>query len=108
NDALAVISDSGNPNPDLPLTTTDFGAAYLKNYKLPGMPQQALSIGAEYRDPHYWWIGANANYLASNYLDVSALLRTEHFFENPDSPGNVFEDIDPNRTKQLLKQEKFN
>ncbi|MHA3789917.1 carboxypeptidase-like regulatory domain-containing protein [Flavobacterium hauense] len=108
NDALAVISDSENPNPDLPLTTTDFGMAYLKNYRLPGMPQQAVSIGAEYRDPHYWWIGANANYLASNYLDVSALLRTEHFFENPDSPGNVFEDIDPNRAKQLLKQEKFN
>lgn len=107
NDALAVINDSGNPNPDLPLTTTDFGKAYLKNYKLPGMPQQAVSIGAEYRDPHYWWIGANANYLASNYLDVSALLRTEHFFENPDSPGNIFEDIDPNRAKQLLAQERF-
>lgn len=107
NDALAVINDSGNPNPDLPLTTTDFGKAYLENYRLPGMPQQAVSIGAEYRDPHYWWIGANANYLASNYLDVSALLRTEHFFENPDSPGNVFEDIDPNRAKQLLTQEKF-
>lgn len=107
NDALAVINDSGNPNPDLPLTTTDFGKAYLKNYRLPGMPQQAASIGAEYRDPHYWWVGVNANYLASNYLDVSALLRTEHFFENPDSPGNVFEDIDPNRAKQLLQQEKF-
>jgi len=108
NDALAVINgDNGNPIADLPLTTTNFGQAYLKNYRLPGMPQQAFSIGAEYRDPNYWWIGANANYLAANYIDVSALLRTQHFFENPDSPGNVFTDIDNNRAKQLLHQEKF-
>lgn len=109
NDALAVINgDDGNPIANLPLTSADFGKAYLKNYKLSGMPQQAMSIGAEYRDPNYWWIGANANYLADNYIDVSALLRTQHFFENPDSPGNIFEDIDENRAKQLLKQEKFN
>ena len=109
NDALAVINgDNGNPIPDLPLTTTNFGKAYLKNYKLSGMPQQAISLGAEYRDPNYWWIGANANYLANNYIDVSALLRTQHFFENPDSPGNVFEGIDTNRARQLLHQEKFN
>lgn len=109
NDALAVINaDNGNPVADLPLTATDFGKAYLKNYRLAGMPQQAVSIGAEYRDPNYWWIGANANYLASNYIDVSALLRTQHFFENPASPGNVFEDIDPSRAQQLLDQEKFN
>lgn len=109
NDALAVINsnDDGTTIIGNPLTTTDFGKAYLKNYRLPGMPQQAVSIGAEYRDPNYWWVGANANYLAGSYVDVSALLRTQHFFENPDSPGNVFEDIDPERAKQMLKQEKF-
>ncbi|MDV6167806.1 hypothetical protein R1T16_05175 [Flavobacterium sp. DG1-102-2] len=35
------------------------------------------------------------------------MLRTQHFFENPDSPGNVFTDIDDNRARQLLHQEKF-
>ncbi len=110
NDALAIINsnDDGTTVIGSPLTTTDFGKAYLKNYRLPGVPQQAFSIGAEYRDPHYWWLGANANYLAANYVDVSALLRTKHFFENPDSPGNAFEDIDENRAKQMLHQEKFN
>lgn len=109
NNALAIINsnDDGTTVIGIPLTTTNFGEAYLKNYRLPGMPQQAFSIGAEYRDPHYWWIGANANCLASNYVDVSALLRTESFFENPKSPGNVFTDIDPNRAQQMLKQEKF-
>lgn len=109
NDAIAIINsnEDGTAIIGAPLTTTNFGEAYLKNYRLPGMPQQAFSIGGEYRDPHYWWIGANANCLASNYIDVSALLRTRSFFENPDSPGNVFTDINPNRTQQMLKQEKF-
>ncbi|WP_181369506.1 TonB-dependent receptor [Flavobacterium album] len=109
NDALAALSTNGdgtevslNPN-----TTVDFGPAYLKNYKLPGTPQQAFSIGAEYRDPKFWWVGANANYLANNYMDISALLRTSNFFDNPAAPGTTFDDATTARARQLLKQEKF-
>jgi CarboxypepD_reg-like domain len=106
NDALAAINDNTGSEPVLnPNTTVDFGKAYLKNYKLPGMPQQAYSIGLEYRDPKYWWIGANANYLASNYMDVSALLRTENFFQ--DASGVTISDIDEDLARKLLKQEKF-
>lgn len=110
NDALAVLNANGdgtNVSGVANATTVDFGTAYLKNYRLPGMPQQAYSLGIEYRDPHFWWIGANANYLASNYIDVSALLRTENFFEDPASPGNTFEDASAARARQLLKQERF-
>ncbi|WP_238698893.1 hypothetical protein, partial [Flavobacterium circumlabens] len=35
--------------------TFDFGESRLKNYKQPGMPQQAYSLGLEYRDPKFWW-----------------------------------------------------
>ncbi len=69
------------------------------------MPQQAFSLGIEYRDPKYWWIGANGNYLAGNYMDVSALLRTENFFE--DANGVSLSDVDPALARQLLKQEEF-
>ena len=107
NDALAVLAgnDSG-VGTVAPQTTVDFGKAYLKDYRLPGMPQQAYSVGVEYRDPHFWWIGGNANYLAANYLDVSAVLRTENFFQNPVS-GLPFGGIDDNVAKSLLKQQKF-
>jgi hypothetical protein len=99
NDALVVEANDGPIlNPD---TNVNFGPASLKNYRLPGMPQQAYSIGIEYRDPHYWWIGANANHLASNYIDVSALLRTSNFFDNPSAPGTG------DRAREILKQEKF-
>ncbi len=87
---------------------TNFGKTSLKNYRIAGTPQQAYSVGLEYRDPKFWWIGANGNYLADNYLDVSALLRTNNFFKNPQSPfGLPFGDIDDNVARGLLKQEKL-
>lgn len=86
----------------------DFGRANLKNYRLAGTPQSAASLGIEYRDPKFWWIGANANYLGDNYLDVSALLRTNNFFENPADPfGLPLPNIDEDNARRLLAQEKL-
>lgn len=98
NDAEASIE---NTNP-----VFDFGTALLKNYKQAGMPQQAYSIGIEYRDPKYWWIGANINYLANSYIDVSPIARTNHFYTNPAS-GSNFPEATEERAKELLQQEKF-
>ncbi|HEX8562354.1 MAG TPA: TonB-dependent receptor [Flavobacterium sp.] len=98
-----ALASAENPNP-----IADFGQAKLKNYRLPGTPQEAYSIGLEYRDPKFWWIGANANYLGSNYIDVAPLLRTNNFFNNPTDPfGLPFSDIDEATARRLLKQEKF-
>lgn len=80
---------SNNPNVSLNVDnlkgTFDLGEAKLKNYRQAGMPQTAASIGLEYRSPKFWWVGANANYLDNNYLDVSALMRTDNFFMDPNS-----------------------
>lgn len=101
NDDLATELNT-NPN-------VDFGKTYLKNYRVGGTPQQAYSVGLEYRDPKFWWVGVNGNYLADNYIDVSALLRTDNFFSNPTDPfGLPFSDIDPVTARRLLKQEKLN
>lgn len=104
NDSYADLTNANGQAVAGPIV--DFGEAKLKNYRLPGMPQQAYSIGLEYRDPHYWWIGANANYLASNYLDVSALLRTDNFTQNPET-GFTYTEATDARERELLKQEKF-
>lgn len=82
----------------------DKGQAKLAGYKLPGMPQQAYSIGIEYRDPKFWWIGANANYLADNYLDVSSIARTNSFYTSPSNAGLT---INQELADSYLKQEKF-
>ncbi len=100
NDNLASPT---NTNP-----VTDFGSAKLKGYRLAGGPQTAASLGIEYRDPKFWWVGANMNYLADNYLDISSLLRTDNFFRNPqDLEGLSFPEATEERARELLKQEKF-
>lgn len=61
----------------------DLGKAYLKGYKQGGTPQQGYSLGFRYSSPNYWWFGANWNYLDDNFLDPSALIRSERFIQNP-------------------------
>ena len=85
---------------------TDFGHAYLKGYRQAGMPQQAYSLGLEYRDPKFWWIGANANYLADTDIDISSILRTDNFTIEK-STGVAYEGATEETVGKLLKQEKF-
>jgi hypothetical protein len=96
----AVASETNN-NPSF-----DFGTALLKNYKQAGMPQQAYSLGLEYRDPSYWFINPNINYVADNYLDFSPILRTNRFYTNPTN-GFPFPEATEERGAALLKQEKL-
>ena len=83
----------------------DFGQSQLKNYKLASGPQNAYSVGFEYRDLEYWWFGATANFFSNTYLDISPLTRSSNF--NTDFDGNVFNDYDEDLARELLKQERF-
>ena len=101
-----------NPNVKLNVDNAqkiiDFGESSLKNYKQAGSPQKAYSVGVEYRDPKFWWIGANANYLDETYIDVSPLLRTSNFYKNASDPqGLPFYGATEEEGKKLLKQERF-
>ena len=101
-----MITNDANLSKDNKATTFDFGQAYLKNYKQPGTPQKAYSFGLEYRDPKFWWIGANINYLAENYIDVSPISRTSQFYINP-ANSFPFPEATSERGNELLKQEQF-
>ncbi|MDD5151387.1 MAG: carboxypeptidase-like regulatory domain-containing protein [Flavobacterium sp.] len=107
--AYGEYTITNNPNvsltDDASSTVTQYGQTHLAGYKQAGMPQQAYSVGIEYRDPKFWWIGANANYLADNYLDVSSIRRTDNFYTNVDNAGIT---IDQSLADSYLKQEKFN
>ncbi|NVJ89945.1 MAG: TonB-dependent receptor [Flavobacteriaceae bacterium] len=105
-------------NPDLYLTSdvannggfdADFRSkdyvSNLKNYKLASGPQNAYSLGFEYRDPDYWWFGATANFFSNIYVDVAPLTRSSNFYEDAD--GLPFADYDPDLARELLQQEKF-
>lgn len=82
----------------------DFGQSNLKNYKLAAGPQTAYSVGFEYRDPEYWFVGATANFFDNVYVDIAPLTRTSNF---ADDGGIPFNDYDENIARQLLQQEKF-
>jgi CarboxypepD_reg-like domain len=80
------------------------GKTYMEGYKQAGMPQQAYSAGLEYRDPKFWWISANANYLSNNYLDVAPLLRTAQYITESDQANFPY---DAELSTGYLAQEKF-
>lgn len=101
------ITNDANAVKDGAKTTFDFGPAYLKNYKQAGTPQQAYTLGLEYRDPKFWWVSANINYLTDNYIDVSPISRTSQFYINSVN-GFPFPEATSERGNELLKQEKFN
>ncbi|KIO51029.1 carboxypeptidase-like regulatory domain-containing protein [Flavobacterium hibernum] len=106
NPDVLITNDANTAKTDKP-STFDFGKAYIKNYKQAGMPQQAYSLGLEYRDPKFWWLGANVNYLTDSYIDISPVARTSQFYINPANEF-PFPEATKVRGDELLKQEKFN
>jgi hypothetical protein len=83
----------------------DFGQSNLENYKLAAGPQNAYSVGFEYRDPNYWWLGATANFFSNIYIDIAPLNRSSNFYTDDD--GLPFVEYDAELARELLQQEKF-
>jgi hypothetical protein len=117
--AAAVGSFTYANNPDLYLTSdvTNDGVfdengrsgkytANLKNYKIAAGPHQAYSVGFEYRDPNYWWVGATTNFFSNTFVDIAPLTRSSNFYTDAD--GLTFPDYDIDVARELLRQEKFN
>lgn len=93
-------------NSDNVAKTFDYGNAYMKNYKVGNGPQTALSLGLEYRDPAYWWVGGNINYMDNSYTNISALRRTDNFALDP-STGQTLPGVTEDKLRDVLKQEKL-
>jgi len=98
-------------NPDMYLASDVFDASYqgqseLKGYKLANGPHQAYTLGLEYRDPHYWFIGANYNYYNQNYVSVSPLIRTEQFYTDP-LINEPYADVTDAKLAQVWEQEQL-
>ncbi len=116
--AASIGSFVYNNNPDLYLTSdiSNTGifdengrsknyTSNLKNYKIAAGPHNAYSVGFEYRDPDYWWVGATTNFFSNTYVDIAPLTRTSNFYT--DSDGLSFFNYNTEIAGELLKQEKF-
>lgn len=107
--AIALGNYSYANNPKIYLTSDDFGyrdfgTAKMKNIRLASGPQEAYSVGVEFRE-NYWWFGLTANYFDHTYLDVSPINRTQNFLLDRD--GLPFPNYDSEQARVLLQQEKF-
>ena len=108
NNPDVFINIDANATPSNTKPVLDYGNSNLKNYRQSGSPQQAASVGLEYRDPKFWWIGTNVNYIGGNYVDVAPIIRTSHFYDDELFPAGVpSSNATLERGQQLLHQEKL-
>lgn len=72
---------------------------YLKNYRVGGMPQTAVSFGTRYSGKKGWWGSVNINYFDDIYIEPNPDRRSSEALAS-------FVDTDP-QWDELLEQKKF-
>lgn len=93
--AVASIGDFYNSNRPTAFVTADNDSRpvaddltiYAQNYFVTRTPQQAYSVGLNYRSRKYWFANINVNYFAKSYLDFNPLRRTPQAVADLD-PGS--------------------
>ena len=102
---MKLIFDTSGPSEELISTEgqLDLGPAKIKDLHYASGPEQAFSVGIEYRDPKYWWFGGTVNLLAKNYISISPITRTESFKIDP-SANLPFPDATDENIQKILHQ----
>lgn len=65
---------------------------YSKNYNVP-TPQEAYTIGLDYRSPKFWFLNVNFNYFDRMFLDFNPIRRTEAAVGGVDPSSELWGDI---------------
>ncbi|HRD44671.1 MAG TPA: TonB-dependent receptor, partial [Ferruginibacter sp.] len=65
---------------------------YSENYRLP-TPQEAYSIGLDYRSPKYWFLNVNFNYFDNMWFDFNPLRRTASAVSGVDPSSPLWNEI---------------
>ncbi len=99
------LLDNTNQDRILAGVNAELGPAAIKDYRVANGPQNAYSVGFEYRDPDFWWFGATANFFTHSYIDIAPGLRTESFFLDAD--GLPINNVDPAIARSLLQQQRL-
>ena len=76
---------------------------YIKNFYVPGTPQQAYSLGIKYNSPKFWWVELNGNYFDDIYLDFHPARRVASAIGNLDATTPYGAD----KIDQITRQEKL-
>ncbi len=49
---------------------------YAENFRVPSTPQEAYSLGLNYRSPKFWFVSLTANYFDQAWLSINPIRRT--------------------------------
>lgn len=66
---------------------------YMKNFYVPGTPQQAYSVGLKYSGKKYWFANLNFNYFDDIWIDFNPIRRTEEVVADIDRDSDLFRSI---------------
>lgn len=106
NNPTLRINNDGAATAARPYPIEDLGKTYLKGYRIGGMPQTTGSIGLEYRDPNFWFVGGNFNYFDHTYVNVSNILRTDNFTVD-DKTSLSYTGVNETSVRKALTQERL-
>ncbi len=96
---VTVSQDNSNaPYPTIPPGSL----VYILNYRLPNTPQEAYSLGINYRSKHFWGATLTGNYFDQMWVDPLPDRRTSQSVHAPVP-------VDPNSAKwaDIIDQEKY-
>ena len=65
---------------------------YSQNFRIP-TPQEAYTVGLDYRSPKFWFVNVNFNYFDNMYLDYNPLRRTSSAVSGVDPADQLWHDI---------------
>jgi len=81
---------------------------YIKNFRIPGTPQNAYTIGLRYNSPKYWFATLNFNYFDNTWIDFYPERRTADAVSYVPDPQYSDQVIDPDSDlwTDIIDQEK--
>jgi hypothetical protein len=93
--AVAAVGDfyfANRPNALIILDNSSVPIAedlliYARNFYISRTPQQAYSLGLNYRSKKFWYANININYFAKNYLEFNPVRRTSQAVQDLE-PGS--------------------
>lgn len=97
NHPTATISMENGMKEDLTRTI------YLKNYRVGGTPQTALSLQLDYAAPDYWYFDLGVNYYDRTYVELSPIRHTAEILQ---FTADSYEDY-MTLAKAITAQEKY-
>ncbi len=81
---------------------------YAQNFRVPATPQEAFSMGLNYRSPKFWYVSLTGNYFRQMWLDFNPIRRTSNAVDGLEYKGETFNAIidqtswDPQYTVDLF------